>query len=77
MLGRKHKIQTLTLNTSYHIVFAYELRHEKTVFHLSENKGADQLCSNCTADQHLSFRYSDSAIPLLVNPNFQASSPLL
>ena len=26
-------------------------------FCLCENKGADQLCSNCTADQHLCFRY--------------------
>ena len=27
---------------------------------LTENKGADQLCSNCTADQRLCFRYMDS-----------------
>ena len=25
---------------------------------LCENKGADQLCSNCTADQRLCFRYT-------------------
>ena len=31
-----------------------------------ENKDADQLCSNCTADQRLCFRNSDSAIPLLL-----------
>ena len=31
-----------------------------------ENKGADQLCSNCTADQRLCFRYTDSTIPLLL-----------
>ena len=30
-----------------------------------ENKDADQLCSNCTADQRLCFRYSDSTIPTL------------
>ena len=24
-------------------------------FYLCENKGADQLCSNCTADHHLVF----------------------
>ena len=29
----------------------------KLDFCLCENKGADQLCSNCTADQHLCFRY--------------------
>ena len=37
----------------------------KPNFRLCENKGADQLCSNCTADQRLCFRYSDSTIPLL------------
>ena len=35
---------------------------------LCENNGADQLCSNCTADQHLCFRYTDSTIPPLVIP---------
>ena len=38
----------------------------KPDFCICENKGADQLCSNCTADQHLCFRYSDSTIPLLL-----------
>ena len=33
---------------------------------LCENKGADQLRSNCEADQRLCFRYSDSTIPLLL-----------
>ena len=32
---------------------------------LGENKGVDQLCSNCTADQNLCFRYTDSTIYLL------------
>ena len=27
----------------------------KLTIHISKNTGADQLCSNCTADQHLSF----------------------
>ena len=27
---------------------------------IGENKAADQLCSNCTADQHLCFRCRDS-----------------
>ena len=30
-----------------------------------KNKGADQLCSNCEADQRFCFRYTDSTIPLL------------
>ena len=33
---------------------------------LGENKGADQLRSNCEADQRPSFRYSDSTVPLLL-----------
>ena len=33
---------------------------------ICENKGADQLCSNCEADQRLCFRYTDSKIPLQV-----------
>ena len=38
-----------------------------------ENKGADQLCSNCKADQCLCFRYTDSPIPhLSKSKNFQS-----
>ena len=33
---------------------------------ICETKGADQLCSNCTADQHLCFCYTDSTTPLLL-----------
>ena len=36
----------------------------KPLFCLGE-KGADQLRSNCEADQHLCFCYTDSTIPLL------------
>ena len=32
---------------------------------ICENKDADQLCSVCTADQRLYFRYTDSIVPLL------------
>ena len=44
---------------------------------LGENKGADQLHSNCEADQRLCFRCTDSSLPLFLNPKFQASSHLL
>ena len=37
----------------------------KPVFCLCENKDADQLRSNCEADQRLCFRYLDSTIYLL------------
>ena len=46
----------------------------KPDFCLCENKGADQLCSNCTADQHLCFRYMDSKILLLLK--FQNIKPI-
>ena len=38
----------------------------KPDFCLCENKGADQLRSNCEADQRLCFRHSDSTIPPLL-----------
>ena len=37
----------------------------KPYFCICENKDADQLCGNRTADQRLCFRYIDSPIPLL------------
>ena len=37
----------------------------KTAFCICENKDADQMRSNCAADQRLCFRYIDSTIPLL------------
>ena len=42
----------------------FEPHHENLIFAQCENKGADQLCSNCTADRRLCFRHKDSAIPL-------------
>ena len=44
----------------------------KQDFCLCENKGADQLRSNCEADQRLCFRYTDSTISLLLK--FEISS---
>ena len=35
---------------------------------ICENKGADQLRSNCAADQRLCFCYTDGKIPLLPKP---------
>ena len=43
---------------------------------LCENKGAVQLCSNCTADQRLCFSYTESTISLLLEV-FKISSFLL
>ena len=47
---------------------------------IGENKGADQLRSNCEADQRLCFRYTDSTIPLLLKSeisSFQLFSVLV
>ena len=41
---------------------------------LCENKGADQLRSNCEADQRLCFCYSDTTVLFYLNLKFQASS---
>ena len=49
----------------------------KATICLGENKGADQLRSDCEADQRLCFRYSDSTIPLLSRSKFPVSSHLL
>ena len=37
----------------------------KPDFRLCEDEGADQLRSNCEADQRLCFRYTDSTTPSL------------
>ena len=44
----------------------------KPDFCLGENKGADQLRSNCDADQRLCFCYTDSKIPLLSKFEFSS-----
>ena len=41
---------------------------------IGENKGADQLRSNCEADQRLCFRYSDGTIPLLLKSEISSFS---
>ena len=47
----------------------------KTDLYLCENKGADQLRSNCEADQRLCFHYTDSTIPLLPKPEISSLYP--
>ena len=42
-------------------------------FRICENTGADQLHSNCKADQRICFRYMDIIVKN-VNPKFAASS---
>ena len=47
---------------------------ENWIFAYAKNKGADQLCSNCTTDQRLCSRYTDSKISLLLKS--QSFKPL-
>ena len=47
----------------------------KPAFCICENKDADQLRSNCVADQRLCFRYMDSTIPLLSKAKISSLKP--
>ena len=47
----------------------------KSAFCICENKDADQLRSNCAADQRLCFRYMDSAISLLYKSEISSLNP--
>ena len=47
----------------------------KPAFCICEKKDADQLCGNRTADQHLCFRFIDSAIPVLPKSEISSLEP--
>ena len=47
----------------------------KPDFCICENKDADQLRSNCAADQRLCFHYTDSTIPLLPKSKILSIKP--
>ena len=47
----------------------------KNNFCIWENIATDQLCSNCTADQRLCFRYRYSTIPLLPKSEISSLKP--
>ena len=50
-------------------------RMVKLTIYICENKGTDQLRSNCEADQRLCFRYTDSTIPLLSKSEISSLQP--
>ena len=50
-----------------------EPSHGKT--NMGENKGADQLRSNCEADQRLCFLYMDSTVPQLSKSKISSLYP--
>ena len=47
----------------------------KPAFCICENKDAEQLRSNCAADQRFCFRYTDSTIPLLSKSEISSLLP--
>ena len=73
--GRKTFI---LLSSCYHVCMhdANKMSHRirKPTICICQNKGANQLCSNCTAHQCLCFRFVDSSN---LNQKFQASSYFL
>ena len=68
------RILSRTTVVPINIDYYMSLVMRKPAFCKCENKDADQLCGNRTADQRLCFRYIDSTIPLLPKSKFQASS---
>ena len=66
-----HKLWNLIqlLMSYYHEVRHMSCSTRKPDFCSCENKGADQLCSNSIADQHLCFHYTNSTILLLLKPH--------
>ena len=74
ILNINSNVLGLTTNCE-HIVMCRGMR--KPDFCICKNKDADKLCSDCEADLHLCFCYTDSTISLQLNLNFQASSLLL
>ena len=55
--------------------FDMSLVMRNRAFCICENKDADQLRSNCAADQRLCFRYTDSTIPLLSKSEISSLYP--
>ena len=56
----------LVQNTKKNINGQMSHRIRKPTTNTGENKGAEQLCSACSADHRLCFRYTDIMIPLLL-----------
>ena len=59
-----HQINLLATNRAYqYLSYNMSCISRKPDFCLCENKDADQLYSDCTADQRLCFHYMGSTIP--------------
>ena len=68
------RIHDITGNSEFSYVIRVAASENKTI-RISETKGADQLCSNCTADQRLCFRYTNSTITLLLKSEISSIWP--
>ena len=66
LIGLQHAKVHLEPSLTSDAFFVLSRHMGKPTICLGENKGADQLHSNCEADQRLCFRYSESTIPLLL-----------
>ena len=61
-----YRVSTLSCKQVIYIANRYEILSRRTRKPtICENKDADQLCINCTADQRLCFHYLNSTIPPL------------
>ena len=71
------KLLTWILNLSTNEQTNKHLSHliRKPKICICENKDADQLRSNCEADQRLCFRHTDSTIPLLSKSKLSSFYP--
>ena len=63
-----------SLMKAYYKLYMSHLVRKPTIC-ICENKGADQLRSNCEADQRLCFRYTDSTLPLLLKSKISSFWP--
>ena len=65
--SKKRFLQTCSGECIFYVIYHLSRIMRKTDFSKCEKKGTDQLCSNCTADQHLCFCYMDGTNhPLLI-----------
>ena len=67
--------KSLTINTSSKYEMSISMMRNmmrKQIICICNNKDADQLCSNCTADQRLRFRHTGSTIPPLLISKFSS-----
>ena len=70
MIGAYSYVLTLLLLNGGPLLHNYRLNYlsrvmRKPTFCICENKDAEELHGNHEADQRLSFRYTDSTIPIL------------